>query len=205
MNSAAAIAVYEANAPQLATRYDAISCEDWYAPVRALIPSSPCRLADIGTGTGRDARWFADMGHRVTAVEPAGAFFDAARQTDARIDWMQDALPDLPHLLARGEQFDHLNLSAVWHHLSAVERMRAAPVLARLAAPGAMLVMALRHGPLPSGMPVHPVDVTETTALLQAAGFDEVLRSGAESIQDANRAAGVTWTWLALRAGRGIG
>jgi SAM-dependent methyltransferase len=203
VSSADAIAVYEANAAQMAPRYDALRNEDWYAPVRHLIPTVPCRLVDIGTATGRDARWFADMGHKVTAVEPAAAFLDAARTTDDRIDWLQDGLPDLPRLRARGERFDHLNLSAVWHHLSPDERGRGAAALAELAAPGATLVIALRHGPLPEGMPVYPVTAEDTAELFRHAGFAEVLRASAGSMQPTNRAAGVTWTWLVLRADRG--
>ncbi len=199
--SAAAIAVYEEKAAHLAARYDAIPNETLYAPVLHLIPSRPCRVADIGTATGRDARWFADMGHTVTAVEPVAGFLDQARSTDARVNWFQDALPDLPRLMARGDAFDFINVMGVWQHLDPGERARAAPVLRRLAVPGGHLCLALRIGPLPPGLPVHEIDPSETAGLFAEAGFEEIFCVASQSIQAENRAAGVHWVWLVLRAG----
>ena len=198
--SAVAIKVYEDNAAHLAGRYDAIQNEVLYTPVRHLIPSRPARVADIGTATGRDARWFASMGHAVTAVEPVAAFLDMARQTDARIDWVSDALPDLVQLLARGDRFDFINLMGVWHHLDPDERSRAAPVLRRLAAPGALLCLALRIGPLPGCMPVYETDPSATAQVFAEVGFQTAFQATAESIQEGNRAAGVYWAWLVLQA-----
>jgi len=199
--SAAAIAIYEDRAAQLAARYDAIPNETLYAPVNHLIPTQSCRLADIGASTGRDARWFADMGHLVTAVEPATGFFETASQTDSRVDWLCDALPELPRLLDRGSTFDFINIMGVWQHLDNEERVRAAPVLGRLAAPGGLLCLALRIGPLPPGMPVHAIDPSATSELFASAGFGEIFRASSQSIQAQNRAAGVHWVWLMLRAG----
>ena len=197
--SAAAIAVYEDKVAHLAERYDTIRNETLYAPVRHLIPDRPARVADIGAATGRDARWFADMGHRVTAVEPALGFLERARATDGWVDWIQDALPDLPELVARGDRFDFINLMGVWHHLSPEERALAAPVLRTLAAPEGLLCLALRTGALPPGLPVHEVDPDRTARLLIGAGFDEIFRATSEAIQDGNKAAGVYWVWLVFR------
>ncbi len=197
--SAAAIAVYEDKAAHLAERYDAIANETLYAPVRHLIPDRPARVADIGAATGRDARWFADMGHRVTAVEPASAFFRQARATDERVDWVQDALPELSRLVSQGVRFDFINLMGVWHHLDPGERTRAASVLRTLTVPGGLLCLALRIGPLPPGLPVYEVDPSATAELFADAGFEETFRTKTDSIQDGNRAAGVYWVWLVLR------
>lgn len=197
--SAAAIAGYAARAQALSARYDAIPNEAWYAPVRDLIPAQPSRVIDIGAGTGRDAIWFADMGHRVTAAEPVTAFVEAARRRDTRIDWVEDALPGLPVVLAQDRRFDLLTLSGVWQHLDEGERQSAAPVIRLLSAPGAMLLMALRHGPASEGRPVTPIDVDATRALFTAQGFAVVRCRQVASIQAENRAAGVNWTWLALR------
>ncbi|MBL9074777.1 class I SAM-dependent methyltransferase [Tabrizicola sp.] len=199
MTSATAIAGYTTHAPQLVARYDAIPNEIWYAPVRHLLPTNPARVIDVGAGTGRDARWLAAMGHKVTAVEPVPAFV-AAGQAQGGARWITDALPDLPHALALDERFDLILLSAVWQHLDAGERQAAAPVLRRLAATGATLLMALRHGPASTDRPVWPIDVDATAQLLAQAGFRETFRASAPSIQPANLAAGVRWTWLALAA-----
>ncbi len=202
--SSAAIAHYTAHAEALRERYDTLPTEDHYAPVRHLIPAAPCRTADIGTATGRDARWFADMGHDVTAVDPVAAFLEPARKSDDRIIWLIDALPDLSKLSARGQVFDLVNLSAVWHHLAPEERDRAAETLGRLTAPGGLLVMALRHGPTPPGLPLHAIDVDATADRFSRVGLAEVFRCPAPSIQKVNSDGGVTWTWLVLRAAKGV-
>jgi SAM-dependent methyltransferase len=202
--SSAAIAHYTAHADALRTRYDTLPNEEYYAPVRHLIPAVPCRTVDIGTATGRDARWFADMGHDVTAVDPVAGFLEPARKSDTRVTWLIDALPDLPQLSARGQVFDLVNLSAVWHHLAPEERDRSAETLARLTAPGGLIVLALRHGPTPPGLPLHAIDVGATAMSFNRFGLAEVFRCPARSIQKVNRDAGVTWTWLAMRAARGV-
>ncbi|MBN8632142.1 MAG: class I SAM-dependent methyltransferase [Rhodobacterales bacterium] len=199
MGSATAIAAYAAHAPRLIARYDAISSEAWYAPVRHLLPTQPSRVIDIGAGTGRDARWFAAMGHQVTAVEPVPAFIAAGQRPEGP-RWVEDALPDLRRTLALNESFDLLTLSAVWQHLGPDERRIAAANLRRLAAPGAMLLMALRHGPASEDRPVWPIDPDATALLLAEPGFAESFRIAAPSIQPENLAAGVHWTWLALTA-----
>jgi SAM-dependent methyltransferase len=202
--SSAAIAHYVAHAAALRDRYDSVSNASYYAPVRHLIPTAPCRTVDIGTATGRDARWFADMGHDVTAVDPVPDFLEPARQSDSRIIWLNDALPDLPGLTGRGQVYDFVNLSAVWHHLAPEERNRAARTLTRLMAPGGLLLMSLRHGPTPEGLPLHAVDVDATVRRFTRLGLEEIFRCSAVSIQKVNRDAGVTWTWLALGAAKGI-
>lgn len=199
LGSAAAIAHYTTHAEALRNRYDTLPTEDFYAPVRHLIPKAPCRTVDIGTATGRDARWFADMGHEVTAIDPVAAFLEPAARSDTRVTWAIDALPDLPLLSARGQVFDFVNLSAVWHHLAPDERDRAAATLARLTAPDGLLLLALRHGPTPPGLPLHAIDIDATAKSFNRLGLTEVFRCPAQSIQKVNRDAGVTWTWLALR------
>lgn len=63
--------------PELIERYEAFDPAVLSAPVLDLLPQTPGRVADIGTGTGRDAAWFAAQGHRVLAVEPVPALRDA--------------------------------------------------------------------------------------------------------------------------------
>lgn len=195
------IAGYAARAAALVPGYDRISNEDYYAPVRHLIPGSGTRTLDIGAGSGRDALWFAGMGHRVVAAEPVAAFFEHVRAAHPGIDWVVDALPQLDRVVERQDRFDFLNLSGVWQHLDAAERAAAVPVLAGLAAPGALVLMSLRHGPASAGRPVHSIDPDDTAAAFAACGIAPGFRARVGSVTAANRAAGVEWTWLALRAG----
>lgn len=197
LDSSAAIAGYTMHAEELIPRYDAIPSEIWYAPVRRLIPSMPVRVIDIGAGTGCDARWFAAMGHQVTAVEPVPAFV-AAGQSKGAERWVTDTLPHLHQTLTLNERFDLLILSGVWQHLNSFERLLAAPNIHRLAAPNSTILMALRHGPGPTDRPVWPIDPDATVALFAELGCTETIRVHTPSIQAENRATGVHWTWIAL-------
>src|SRR5204863_3062756 len=118
-----------------------------------LIPAEPSGVLDIGSGTGRDAAWFAAMGHRVVTVEPADAMRlpAMALHPSPRIEWLDDSLPELALLRARGERFDLVMLTAVWMHLDEAERIRAMPNVAALAKAGAAVAMTIRHGPVPPG------------------------------------------------------
>jgi protein-L-isoaspartate O-methyltransferase len=61
------------------------------------IPASPGRILDIGSGTGRDAAWFASQDHRVVAIEPTNEMRIPAMalHPSPRIEWLDDSLPDL--------------------------------------------------------------------------------------------------------------
>src|SRR5207302_10251745 len=101
--------------PELLKRYESISFAEAHHTVIHLIPKEPCRVLDIGAGTGRDAAGFAAMGHRVIAVEPTeemrcGAM---ALHPSPLIEWLDDSLPDLARLRARDERFDVVMLTAV--------------------------------------------------------------------------------------------
>lgn len=181
------------------TRSEAISCETLFAPVADLLPQRPSRIADIGAGTGRDAAWLAASGHRVVAVEPvarlrlAGEGLHKARA----ITWLDDRLPELERLANHGP-FDLILLVGVWQHLDDDERRIAMSRLAQLLAPGGMTIMSLRHGPGAPGRPVVQVSVADTIAQAGEAGLGGARQAATGSMQAWNRAAGVTWTWLAL-------
>ena len=195
---------YAADAAELVPRYEAICYAELFAPVADLLPTSAGRVLDVGAGTGRSAAWFADQGHRVVAAEPVGAFIDAAKglHPSPRISWVQDRLPELRQVQAMEEPFDLITLVGVWQHLALGQREAAIPTLAALAAPGARLILSLRHGPGAPNRPCFPCDPGETIAAAQAAGLRLVRRVVAPSVQQQNRDAGVTWTWLAFDKGQ---
>lgn len=188
---------YNEEAPDLLKRYESISFTDAHRPVLHLIPRDPCRVLDIGAGTGRDAAGFAAVGHSVVAVEPTEAMRRGAiaLHPSPLIEWLDDGLPDLAMLLKRDEQFDVVMLTAVWMHLDAQQRRRAMPnVTALLREPGLMM-MTLRHGPIPPGRRMFEVSADETIGLAQPLGLRCVLRKEAEP---ALRQPGVSWTRLAF-------
>src|ERR1700731_4832359 len=107
---------YAEEAPELLKRYESISFADTHRSVMHLIPTEACRVLDIGAGTGRDAAGFAAGGNRVVAVEPTGEMRRGAMalHPSPLIEWVDDSLPDLASVRARGEQFDVVMLTAVW-------------------------------------------------------------------------------------------
>ena len=189
---------YAKEAPELLKRYESISLADAHRLVMHLIPTAPSRVLDIGAGTGRDAAGFAALGHSVVAVEPTEELRRGAMglHPSPMIEWLDDSLPDLAAIRARGDKFDVVMLTAVWMHLDALQRRRAMPNVAALVRNGGLLIMSLRHGPVPPGRRMFEVSAEETIARAQPLGLCCVLRREAEP---SLRQPGVTWTRLAFR------
>jgi SAM-dependent methyltransferase len=191
---------YADEAEELFRRYEGIPAADAHRTVLHLIPTVPSRVLDIGSGTGRDAAWFAASGHRVVAVEPTDEMRlpAMALHPSPGIEWLNDSLPDLALLRARGESFDLIMLTAVWMHFNPQQRQRAMPNLASLLGDGGVMIMKIRHGPVPPGRRMFEIPAEETIALARMHGLHPVLNKRVESSQQANRIAGVSWTSLAF-------
>jgi SAM-dependent methyltransferase len=189
---------YADEACELVERYERVPSEEKHRAVLHLIPRIACRVLDVGAGTGVDAAWFADKGHRVVAVEPT----DALRVPGMRlhpspsIEWISDSLPHLGVVMARPERFDLIMLSAMWMHLDEGERSLAMLTVASLLADGGVLLLSLRHGPVPSRRRMFAVSAEETIDLAQRCGLRAVLNVHTQSVQALNRRAGVTWSRL---------
>ena len=200
-NSISGTVGYSDEADELLVRYESFSFDDVHSDVQHLLPINPSIVLDIGSGTGRDSAHFAKMGHRVIAVEPTDDLrIPASRiHPSQSIDWLNDSLPDLKHVVAHQKHFDLVMLTAVWMHLDATERERAMPILASLVRPGGIIIMLLRHGPVPSGRRMFDVSAEETIALAQAERLKSVINQHSESTHGGNKRAGVTWTRLAFK------
>jgi SAM-dependent methyltransferase len=191
---------YADEAEDLFKRYESVPTADAHRAVLHLIPAAPGRVLDIGSGTGRDAAWFASMGHRVVAVEPTDAMRlpAMALHPSPQIEWLNDSLPELALLRRRGERFDLVMLTAVWMHLDAQQRQRAMPNLAALVREGGTVIMKIRHGPVPAGRRMFEITPEETIELARMQSLNPVLNLRTQSSQKQNLAAGITWTNLAF-------
>jgi protein-L-isoaspartate O-methyltransferase len=194
---------YREEAEELVKRYESIPFAEKHQAVLHLIPSAPCRVLDIGAGTGADAACFAALGHRVVAVEPTDELRlpGMALHPSALIEWVNDSLPDLVLTLKRGQKFDVVMITAVWMHLDELERQQAMPKVASLLRRGGVLIMALRHGPSSPRRRMFEVSAAETIRLAHAHGLRSILHVRTASAQPVNRQAGVTWSRLAFACG----
>ncbi|MFD7645544.1 class I SAM-dependent methyltransferase [Kitasatospora sp. NPDC059795] len=190
---------YADAAEALVEQYESVSFAEVHREMLHLFPTRPAAVLDIGAGSGRDAAALAAAGHRVTAAEPTAAMRELGRARHAHhpVDWVDDALPDLPGLTARGERYDLILLTAVWMHLDPEQRATSMATLAGLLAEGGRIVLSLRHGPVPAGRRMFPVEAAETVALARANGLAPLHLASRE---DPHARAGVSWTYLALGA-----
>jgi len=85
---------------------------DKYLPVSG-------QVLDVGAGIGRDAKWLAELGFDVIAVEPAlGLRQHGQLLTDKlSVYWLDDILPELTQTYQLQTKFDLILLSAVWMHI----------------------------------------------------------------------------------------
>ncbi len=192
---------YAGNSAPLIKKYNAIPFLVKHEPVLHLLPKMPCDVLDIGAGTGADAAWFAEQGCSVVAVEPVSEFLKAAQQLHPckRIQWYQDGLPALSPVVALGQVFDIVLLSAVWMHLDEAERQRAMPTIASLLSISGVLIISLRHGPVPEGRRMYDVSSEETVSLAKGCGLQVLLDIKTPSVQSDNQKAGVMWSRLVFR------
>jgi SAM-dependent methyltransferase len=169
---------YAENAETLIDQYETLPFERVHRDALGLFPTRSGLVLDIGAGTGRDAAGFVALGHRVVAVEPTGEFRAAAKRLHPSDDitWVDDALPDLPVVTGRGEHYDLVMLCAVWMHLDEQERRAVMPIVANRLAPGGVLVIYQRHGPVPAGRRMFEVAAAETIRLAEGQELKTVLR-----------------------------
>lgn len=198
MTDSASNAGYSDEVDSLFKRYESRNPAGIHAPWVHLFPEPPARILDIGAGTGRDAAWFASLGHSVLAVEPTDALREGATRLhpEPEIEWLDDILPAIPNVMARRETYDLILMHAVWMHLTEAERGEGMANLSQLLLPGGRIAMSQRHGPVPKGRRMFEISGEETIALAAQNGLTNLYHERAGSIQAENRANHIEWTKL---------
>jgi 2-polyprenyl-3-methyl-5-hydroxy-6-metoxy-1,4-benzoquinol methylase len=192
---------YGKTADERVKQYESLAFTEVHDSVLHLFPTTRNRVIDIGAGSGRDAAAFAELGHGVTAVEPTPELRAHAQRLHPQpaITWIDDSLPDLDCVHALGERYDLVMLTAVWMHLDKPQRAQAMARVTPLVRPDGVMVLSMRHGPMPAGRRMFEVSAAETRAL--------AARHGLATIHDSERPAllggpAVWWSRLAFRAQR---
>lgn len=189
---------YGEAAASLADQYESVSFDEVHREVLHLFPAQPSSVLDVGAGSGRDAAALAARGHRVVAAEPTPELRRLGERIHAGqdVEWVDDALPDLPILSSQERRFDLILLTAVWMHLDEQERTAAMANLVSLLGDAGKIVLSLRHGPVPAGRRMFPVSAQETVELAQRRALEVVHLAHRE---DPHGRPGVSWTYLVLR------
>jgi SAM-dependent methyltransferase len=197
--SNAGVAWYDRNALGLAEQYEGAAFEavhGWLIPL--LDGSTDGPVLDIGAGSGRDPAWFAARGHFVVAVEPAANLRAEARarHPEPSIAWLDDRLPELEAVTARGQTFSLILVSAVWMHIAPAERERAFKTLVSLLRPGGLLALTLRLGEPDTERGMSAVTADELVAFGAEYGL-ELVHNGVSA--DALGRTEMAWGEVALR------
>ena len=191
---------YKEEAEDLLVRYERRAFADLHKSIMHLVPKEPCHVLDIGAGTGRDAAGFAALGHRVLAVEPTEPLRNGgmALHPSPLIEWVDDSLPKLALIMARQERFEVVMMTAVWMHLDERQRRQAMPRVASLVSERGVLIMSLRHGPVPEGRRMFAVSSEETVQLAGKQNLRSIINLG--GMPDHSGRVDVSWTRLAFRS-----
>lgn len=193
---------YGLDAADLVRRFEQVKSAEKYSFVHHLIPRRPSRVMDVGSGSGVDSAWFASLGHQVLAVEPTAELRRCAiaLHPSRNIRWIDDHLPHLRSVIALDETFDFIVVAGVWAHLEERQRRDSLRALASLLSPNAVLVISIRQGIAPALRPTFSVPREAELAAAQSCDLHAIIDVERPSLQGVNRAAGVTWRWLALQA-----
>lgn len=161
------------------------------------LPASGVVL-DVGAGVGRDAKYFAEKGLEVIAVEPAQALSKLGKKhtKSLSVQWLEDRLPELSSVFSLNMRFDLVLLSAVWMHIPPTSRERAFRKLSNLLKPGGHIVLSLRHGDHQDAREMYPVSIDEIKLLAQKQGL--VIRLAKADDDHLNRPA-VFWETVVIQ------
>lgn len=170
---------YKDNAATLIRQYDSVAFDSVHGDWMHLLPTSG-HVLDIGSGSGRDAKYMASIGLSVVAVEPESELLSLsmANTHDADIQWVQDGLPALKTLDSETNKFDLILMSALWMHLSPLERQVSMKRMVMLLSANGKLVISLRFGGFVDMRTAYDVSVKEVISLAHENDIFEVLRTG---------------------------
>jgi 2-polyprenyl-3-methyl-5-hydroxy-6-metoxy-1,4-benzoquinol methylase len=158
---------------------------------------APALVLDVGSGSGRDAVFFASKNYHVIAIEPAHELRELAIQKHSsdNIEWIDDRLPELEKLSDKTDFFDHILLSTVIFHLPETETSETLQRVHALLKPEGTLFIGLRNGPSDPARPMF--NITKEMIISHSKNLFTIIDIE-ESIDDYKRA-DVNWSRMMLK------
>lgn len=143
--------------------YESISFSKTHRAFLRFLPEKGANCLDVGAGSGRDASAMAKRGYRITAVEPSRGLRTLAQfyHTGEQIRWIDDRLPDLSKVVAQGDRYKFILLSAVWMHIQPQNRLTSLKTLSLLLDTDGCIAISLRIGEPCKNRIMYPVSTEE--------------------------------------------
>jgi 2-polyprenyl-3-methyl-5-hydroxy-6-metoxy-1,4-benzoquinol methylase len=139
---------YNSHAARLAQRYDHAQVDSLHALLRRWIPLGS-QVLEIGCGSGRDARFLADLGCRVTATDASDELLTHAKtlsSSPTNPEYLQRMYPLAPTDPLLQRKFDVVLAIAVLMHIPAQELDAFYTNLRMLTRPGGLAIFSVRDG-----------------------------------------------------------
>ncbi len=187
---------YDKHTSELIERYNSVTFERVHSSWKPFWPSAGESVLDVGAGSGRDAKWMAQQGADVIAIEPSANMREFGREhTGEQVTWLDDRLPSLKKTEQLGMRFDVILVSAVWMHLAPSNRARAFRKLSNLLRPNGRLVLTVKHGETDDSRGQYQVSVEEIEQFAKDAAL--LVQSKTKSADSLSRES-LSWSTVVL-------